>query len=170
MSRTRNTELGRQYLSEYLAWIYMKKRCLNPTYSRYHDWGGRGITICERWVNSFANFLEDMGPKSSRELTLERNNNDGNYEPSNCRWATRKDQANNRRSKILDREKVNQIRDLYKRGIYNQNQLSFYFDVSDKHVNNIINNRKWRETPSAAEPLFAITIPQNNHVTRDLFA
>ena len=76
----------------------MKSRCHNPNYSRYAEWGGRGITVCERWRNSFENFLSDMGEVPSPYHTLDRwPNPDGNYEPSNCRWATRSKQQRNRR-------------------------------------------------------------------------
>jgi hypothetical protein len=73
----------------------MRSRCLNPNYDKYPFYGGRGITICERW-NSFENFLADMGERPEG-LTLDRRNNDGNYEPSNCRWATALEQRHNRR-------------------------------------------------------------------------
>ena len=77
----------------------MKGRCRNPNDKSYKNYGGRGITVCNRW-NDFANFLEDMGERPEG-MSLERKDNNGNYEPSNCKWATRSDQQNNRRSNRL---------------------------------------------------------------------
>jgi hypothetical protein len=76
----------------------MKQRCLNPDNQAYENYGGRGITITKRWM-SYENFLADMGRKPSPELTLDRKNNDSGYSKRNCRWATRKQQANNRRDR-----------------------------------------------------------------------
>lgn len=85
--------------SEYRCWIEFRRRCVNKDRHDYKNYGGRGITVCDRWRNSFPNFLADMGRKPSPELSIDRIDNEGNYEPGNCRWATAKQQRANRRDK-----------------------------------------------------------------------
>ena len=85
---------------EYTIWYNMIQRCYNHTHKNYHQYGGRGITVCYRW-HSFFNFLLDIGEKPSRELSLERIDNNNNYFKENCKWATRREQARNRRTNRL---------------------------------------------------------------------
>ena len=106
--------------SEYRAWINMNQRCYNKNTKQYKDYGGRGIKVCDRWRFSFLNFIKDMGMKASPRLTLDRINNNGDYTPGNCRWATMKQQTHNRRSQdVLHRNKIMKQRYLnLERGIY----------------------------------------------------
>lgn len=95
---TANTEyLGYRKLPEYENWHNMKQRCLNPNAPMYMNYGGRGITICDRWIKSFSAFYEDMGTRTTEVHSLERKDVNGNYSPDNCTWASKAEQIINRR-------------------------------------------------------------------------
>ena len=81
----------------YKSWIAAKQRCTNPHNHNYKNYGGRGIKMCDKWLNSYDKFLNDMGERPSKEYTLDRIDVNGNYEPSNCKWSTHIEQSNNRR-------------------------------------------------------------------------
>lgn len=92
-----NAEKGRRPSSEYSTWLQMWRRCTTPSNKGYRLYGARGIGVCDRWKN-FETFLADMGPRPSTRHSIDRfPNNDGNYEPGNCRWATASQQMSNRR-------------------------------------------------------------------------
>jgi len=82
---------------EYKTWKSMKYRCYGMNNKQYKDYGGRGIKVCDRWLNDFPAFLEDMGKRPSRSHSLDRINTNKDYSPDNCRWATHRMQANNTR-------------------------------------------------------------------------
>lgn len=89
---------GLSYAPEYRAWQQMRLRCLDPEHAAYASYGGRGITVCDRWREDPAAFIADLGPKPSPKHELDRIDNDKGYEPGNCRWVTRKVNDRNRRS------------------------------------------------------------------------
>lgn len=91
---------------EYKSWWAARKRCTNPEARQWSDYGGRGITMCERWCASFEAFLADVGPSPSRQHTLGRIDNDGPYAPHNVRWETMTEQNRNTRATVLTAEKV----------------------------------------------------------------
>ena len=95
--KTCNITHGMSYTREYNIWQGMKDRCINSENQGYEDYGGRGISVCTRWLDSFENFYEDMGLSPTDDHSIDRIDNEGNYCPDNCRWATIKQQSDNKR-------------------------------------------------------------------------
>lgn len=94
---THGHTIGKRIPSEYNTWKGMRRRCLNPSNPRYALYGGRGIRVCDRWLDSFQAFLDDVGPKPSPAHSLDRIDTNGDYEPGNVRWATQQTQCRNQR-------------------------------------------------------------------------
>lgn len=102
---------GQRKTRVYAAWTHMKSRCYNPNNLAYPNYGGRGILVCPEWVNDYAAFFKYVGESPSTKHTLDRINNDGNYEPGNVRWATKKEQGANRRTnKYIEHNGINMIK------------------------------------------------------------
>lgn len=127
---------------EYIVWQGAKSRCGNPGNAHYRDYGGRGIEMCQSWRESFWRFFYDMGyqPKG---LTLDRIENDGNYEPSNCRWITISEQNRNRRSTKLSHEKVSEIRLIG--SSLTQDKISKMFGVSRSSISTVLSLKTWNK-------------------------
>ena len=86
-----------RHTPEYSCWDNLKRRCFNPQHHSYHNYGGRGISVCQEWNESFMAFFNHIGPRPTSKHTIDRINNDGNYEPGNVRWSTRSENLLNRR-------------------------------------------------------------------------
>lgn len=129
---------------EYVIWVSMKQRCSNPKVYAYHRYGGRGIKVCDRWLESFPNFLMDMGKAPSPEHSLDRIDNDKNYEPNNCKWSTRKEQSNNR---------VNTKRITLKGVTKRIDEWSQELSITTNTLRSRINRSKWNDEMALMTPV-----------------
>jgi hypothetical protein len=92
---------GKTRTPEYVTWLNMKQRCYDPACRSYRWYGARGITVCDRWRDSFDNFYADMGPRPSKSDSIDRLDGNGSYSQENCRWATKQEQVANLRSNVV---------------------------------------------------------------------
>ena len=136
---------GMCHTSEYKVWKEMIQRCYNKKCTVYKYYGARGITVCDRWLHSFKNFHEDMGPKPFKGAQIDREDNDGNYEPDNCCWATRTQNNRNKRNNKLTMKKARRIRVKYAKGKITQRELAAKHNVASSIISDIVNNKIWKE-------------------------
>jgi hypothetical protein len=129
---------------EYHAWTLAKQRCEDSNLESYKHYGGRGIKMCDRWREDFRNFYEDMGDKPSRDHTLGRINNDGDYDPVNCEWQTKTEQNRNRRTVKCSKAIAKEMRWLWENTSLSQSQIAKKFGVSQMTVSNIVNHKNWK--------------------------
>jgi len=134
--------------SLYTTYSHMIRRCYNPSNEAYKDYGGRGISICKRWYNGkrsregFLNFVEDMGPKPTG-YSVDRIDNDGDYSPDNCHWATAKTQARNRSTTKLTDSDIPEIFDLASQG-FSQRAIAREFNVAQPTIGRILRGKSWQ--------------------------
>jgi hypothetical protein len=126
---------------EYKSWQAMKARITNPNLKEFKNYGGRNINICPQWLNNFETFFSDMGRRPPGTV-LDRVNNNGNYEPGNCQWATRKQSGRNRRRVKLDEHKVALIREQLSQGV-TQEKIAKAFGVSQSLITDIKLGKTW---------------------------
>lgn len=131
---------GKTGTATHNSWKAMLRRCSDPNMQFWEHYGGRGITVCERW-KVFNNFFADMGLRP-QGMTIERVDNNGNYEPSNCKWGTDAEQARNSRNAKLNSEAVKVLRFMVKKGI-NKTLLRRLFNISQPTMYKAVNGKSW---------------------------
>ena len=141
--RQKNEICKKNYPVEFKTWQCIKQRCYNLKVSNYHRYGGRGIIICNEWINNFESFFRSVGPVPFKGAHIDRKDNDGNYESGNCRWVTPSESAHNRSTNKVSTSKVKEIREKYKNEKISQNELALMYGVSQSFISRLINNKRW---------------------------
>ncbi len=134
---------GMTNTSEYISWKCMKDRCNVSATNGYKYYGGKGVKVCDRWENSFSNFIKDMGNKPTLKHQIDRLDSSKDYTPDNCRWATPTENIRDRDYTKLTTKKASEIRDLYNNSNMSQSELAEEYGVSTSNIWHIINDRRW---------------------------
>jgi hypothetical protein len=139
-------KVERGYGKHILVYTYrdMMRRCYFKNDKIYHRYGGRGIKVCNLWKNSFISWLKDIGTKPGLNYTLDRIDNNGNYEPGNVKWSTYKEKRINSTSIKLTQNDVDEIRKIYSEGLILQKELAKKYNISQSRISQIITNRGWK--------------------------
>lgn len=129
---------------EYSAWNNMKDRCSNPNYHSYQHYGGRGITVCDKWRNSFVAFFADMGKKPFPKAQMDRIDNNKGYYKENCHWVSCTANNRNQTKTKLTEQTVQDIREIYQYGNITQKGLGLIYRIGQGHICRIIHNKMWQ--------------------------
>ena len=139
-----NEKHGLENTPEYMIWAAIKTRCYNKKNKRYKYYGGRGIGVCDHWRDSFLAFYTDMGKRPFPKAQIDRIDNNGNYEPDNCRWATATENSRNRSNTKLTIAKATRIRLMFHKPNISQIKLARIYNVSQTVIHDVVNNKIWR--------------------------
>ncbi len=140
-----NSMHGESETKLYKKWLKIKERCLNKKDISYKNYGGRGITICPEWTDSYIAFRDwSLNNGYQEGLEIDRIDNNGNYEPKNCHFITKTENLRNTRTTKISIQIANEIREMYKTGKYSQYYLAKKYNVTRPNIGYIINNKTWR--------------------------
>lgn len=145
LSGNRARKHGLSQTPLYAVWFAMLERCRNPLHEEYHRYGAKGVEVCDEWKDNPKPFIDwALANGYNKGLQIDRfPNNEGNYEPGNCRFATPKENSRNKRNGILDANKVFIIRNLWRMGAFTQKELAGIYHVSKSSIGHITTNRSW---------------------------